>query len=189
MATTFECLNFRDVAEFFPELQACLLYRGGSIAYCTWESVRRPATIINLRFEADEPKWPLTKYIHCPIENSIEKYDTSNPQVAHWLADVIRNIASAELPILIHCRSGRDRTGVVSAVLIRILLGIENDTRIVEDYMKTSGAEAGLIACSLQGLEKSNRKCPSTHDQWIKNYFRDKNFPVEMLRAKFRRTE
>jgi protein-tyrosine phosphatase len=189
MASTFECVNFRDVADFFPELQGGLLYRGGSIAYCTWESVRRPATVINLRYEADELKWPFANYIHCPIENSIEKYDTSNPQVAHWLADVIRNIASAELPIMIHCRSGRDRTGVVMAVLLRVLIGVDNDSRIVEDYMITSGAAAALVACSLEGLDKSNRKSPSTSDQWIKSYFRDKTFPVEMLRRKFRRTE
>jgi protein-tyrosine phosphatase len=189
MASTFECINFRDVADSFPELQSGLLFRGGSIAYCTWESVCRPTTVINLRFEADEPKWPGTKYIHCPIENSIEKYDTSNPQVVRWLAGVIRNIALAEPPILIHCRSGRDRTGIVLAVLLRLLTGVENDYQIVEDYLKTSGAEAALIACSMQGLEKSRGKGAFAPDQWINSYFRDKTFPVEMLRKKFRRTE
>ena len=186
MAVTFECFNFRDYSNSFPDLiRPGLIYRGGSVAFCSWESVGRPATVINLRFEADEPRWAGVNYVHCPIENAIEKYDTSNPQVMHWLLAVIQVITAAKTPILLHCRSGRDRTGVVSAVLLRILLGSEYDRRIVQDYTLSTGAQEAFILISLQGLEKQNRKGTFAGDQWIQSYFREKKFPIEYLRRKF----
>lgn len=41
------------------------------------------------------------------------------------------------LPVLIHCSAGKDRTGVVSS-LIQLVLGVSFNT-VMEDYLKTNG--------------------------------------------------
>lgn len=50
--------------------------------------------------------------------NNLEKYDTAQKDVRLWLTEVANFLAdeSTEWPVLIHCRSGRDRTGVVVAL-------------------------------------------------------------------------
>jgi protein-tyrosine phosphatase len=41
------------------------------------------------------------------------------------------------LPVLIHCSAGKDRTGVVSS-LIQLVLGVSVDS-VMDDYLKTNG--------------------------------------------------
>lgn len=43
----------------------------------------------------------------------------------------------ANLPVLIHCSAGKDRTGVVSS-LIQLVLGVSEETAM-KDYLKTNG--------------------------------------------------
>ncbi|MCW0216293.1 MAG: tyrosine-protein phosphatase [Pseudonocardia sp.] len=52
------------------------------------------------------------------------------------LATVVRVVSAlAGRPVLLHCAAGKDRTGLVTAVLLR-LLGVDDDT-IVADYLRT----------------------------------------------------
>ena len=48
------------------------------------------------------------------------------------IADVVRFLADSEEPAVFHCAAGKDRTGVISAVLLS-LLGVPEET-IVADY-------------------------------------------------------
>ena len=59
---------------------------------------------------------------------------------AKHIGSVFRTIAHAREGVLFHCSAGKDRTGVVSALLL-LLCGVEEKT-IVEDYMLT-----GLYLC------------------------------------------
>ncbi|WP_194421816.1 tyrosine-protein phosphatase [Microbacterium abyssi] len=54
---------------------------------------------------------------------------------------VVRTIASAEGAVVVHCTAGKDRTGLVSA-LILATLGIERDV-IVADYAATAANLSG----------------------------------------------
>jgi protein-tyrosine phosphatase len=49
---------------------------------------------------------------------------------------VLRRILRGQLPVVIHCTSGKDRTGVLSALLLRAL-GVSPDV-VREDYMLTN---------------------------------------------------
>ena len=51
------------------------------------------------------------------------------------IARVLRVIADAKCPVVYHCAAGKDRTGVISAVLLG-LLGVRDDV-IVADYAAT----------------------------------------------------
>ncbi|KAI9332117.1 protein-tyrosine phosphatase-like protein [Obelidium mucronatum] len=116
------CDNFSDVAESFPELiRPGVLYRSADPRFSDLTSIGNPRTIINLRMEPDNQVFQGCTYIHCPIANKIEKYDTTQEEVRKWLAVTFQQIALAEVPILLHCRAGKDRTGIVVAILLKIL--------------------------------------------------------------------
>lgn len=52
------------------------------------------------------------------------------------LATVVRVVSAlAGRPVLVHCAAGKDRTGLVTAILLR-LLGVD-DEEIVADYLRT----------------------------------------------------
>lgn len=52
---------------------------------------------------------------------------------AHVLGTLLRHIANAKnLPIIVHCTAGKDRTGIISALLL-LLLGVPEKT-VIADY-------------------------------------------------------
>ncbi|MCS6836485.1 MAG: tyrosine-protein phosphatase [Anaerolineae bacterium] len=53
-------------------------------------------------------------------------------QNPHVFAEIFRRVAEGQLPLLIHCTAGKDRTGL-SAALLLSWLGVE-DELIVQDY-------------------------------------------------------
>jgi protein-tyrosine phosphatase len=57
---------------------------------------------------------------------------------------VLEAVAKGETPLLFHCSGGKDRTGVVAAVLLRVL-GVP-DTTIVEDYALSEGYLRAALA-------------------------------------------
>ncbi len=61
-------------------------------------------------------------------------------------ADVLRLIASATGPVLIHCQAGKDRTGWISAVLL-LAAGAER-ADVITEYLKSNAYRAGAIAAS-----------------------------------------
>ena len=49
------------------------------------------------------------------------------------MSEVLKVLAEAESGVLFHCTAGKDRTGVVSAIIL-MLCGVERET-IVRDYV------------------------------------------------------
>ncbi|CAK0876295.1 unnamed protein product [Prorocentrum cordatum] len=81
------------------------------------------------------------------------KYDTADEGVRAWLRAVLAAVSSADLaagPVLLHCRSGRDRTGVATAAVLA-LLGVP-DSAIVAEFLLSSGAEGANIRRALAGF-------------------------------------
>ncbi len=66
-------------------------------------------------------------------------------QNAHHLGDILRQLANpAHRPALIHCAVGKDRTGMVIALLLA-LLGVSEET-IVADYTLSNRHHAAILA-------------------------------------------
>ena len=93
-----------------------------------------------------------------PAENDDEKYETSDKNVYAWVKQVISAIeeSGAILPILIHCRSGRDRTGVIVAAILW-KLGVSNDV-IIEEFKLSPKTKSENIIKTLDGLEQQSSK-------------------------------
>ncbi len=82
-------------------------------------------------------------YISCPIiegsgiPESVEKVPVSYLAIAQaeHMQKVFRTIANAESGVMFNCTAGKDRTGVVSAILL-LHAGV-SDEDIIEDYVLT----------------------------------------------------
>jgi hypothetical protein len=75
------------------------------------------------------------------MANKSNVYDTHTSDVRTWLANIFRKFETdVELPILVHCKAGRDRTGVVVAVLL-LILGVPKEA-IMEEFLEAGGENA-----------------------------------------------
>ncbi|WP_159449577.1 tyrosine-protein phosphatase [Demequina sp. NBRC 110057] len=62
----------------------------------------------------------------------------------------VAEVANAEAPVLMHCSAGKDRTGVLAA-LVLALLGAERQD-IVDDYTTTATHMGGVLARMMRGM-------------------------------------
>jgi protein-tyrosine phosphatase len=60
------------------------------------------------------------------------------------IGDVLRDLAKGDEPAIVHCTAGKDRTGVVTAVLLRIL-GVPMES-IYADYVRSNEAVPAEMA-------------------------------------------
>jgi protein-tyrosine phosphatase len=158
------CVNFRDVGKSLrlvadkPLLPEGRLLRGGQTDFVARPiEVGLPRTVINLRKDPDSAS-PGARTLHFPISNNYGKYETQNPEVRLWLNRVVSAFADAEIeyPVLVHCFSGKDRTGVVVAALLRILN--VPDEFIVNEYLLSEGeVREEWIRAALDGIGDSSR--------------------------------
>jgi len=155
------CVNFRDVGEWINEIAGYRLLpprrilRGGKLDFvCSPAEVGRPETIISVRKSPDWHGWLFgARPFHFPISNDYEKYDTSIPEVRQWLIRILRCFENevTGYPVLIHCTSGKDRTGVVVAALLAVL-GLDPEM-IVEEYLLSDGeVDEAWIRLALHGM-------------------------------------
>lgn len=154
------CVNFRDVGEFINLILGKdvflkgKLLRGGSIDYIkNLEEIENPQSIFNLR-NGDDANLIDVDYYHFPMSNKIEKYDTSQKEVRLWLNEMMSlfELPDFKYPVFVHCLSGKDRTGIVIAVIL-LILGIDLET-IKEEYLLSEGeVKKELIELSLNGME------------------------------------
>lgn len=141
------CVNFRDVGEcvnllanrqVFP---TGVILRGGKLeSVLSIEQIGSPGTIINLRKGPDpEDRHFGADYWHFAISNDHEKYDTTDSTVRRWLNEIMACVATkvTRFPILFHCTSGKDRTGVVIATILAIC-GVEREL-IIQEYLWSDG--------------------------------------------------
>lgn len=79
-----------------------------------------------------------------PAEQSLHFSLEHLASPASPLATVVRIVSAlAGRPVLVHCAAGKDRTGLVTAMLLR-LLGVD-DEAIVADYLRTEENMARVI--------------------------------------------
>ena len=116
-------------------------------------------TLLDLREDASVRKHPCTlagmaefRYLRCPITEgsglpaSPELVPVSYLEIAEspGTLQALREIADAPAGVCFFCTAGKDRTGVLSALLL-LLAGAE-DGEIVSDYLRTKEFAAGRLA-------------------------------------------
>jgi protein-tyrosine phosphatase len=161
---TSGCVNFRDVGEVLnlladrtvmPERR---ILRGGTIDRVgSLEEIGSPGIIVSVRKGPDSPRFPV-EYVHVPISNEFEKYETGTREVRVWLRGALAVLErdATKYPVLFHCTSGKDRSAVVIAALLRVLeIPCE---LIVEEYLWSEGrVEREWIEGALDGIGDPER--------------------------------
>jgi protein-tyrosine phosphatase len=154
------CVNFRDVAEFvnlFAEKEIIpekVLLRGGSIDYVTDPvEIGNPGTIINLRPGDDKSTFG-ADYFHFILDKKFERYNTEQREVRTWLNEALKIFEDDNLryPVMIHCLSGKDRTGILIASIL-LILGVSKRI-ILEEYLVSKGTKKSkhLLIQALRGI-------------------------------------
>ena len=138
LATKRNSLWRSDVQNYPSEKDVALLKKRGI------------TTILDLRGDKDLARKPSGfanregfTYINCPIiegsgiPESVEKVPVSYLAIAQaeHMQKVFRTIANAESGVMFNCTAGKDRTGVVSAILL-LHAGV-SDVDIIENYVLT----------------------------------------------------
>lgn len=148
-----------------------MLYRSGALCFLTGQDVSRMRelklkTILDLRnsseIRKDGPdRSALTegvRVLHLPMANSrglrqeaYHYYIRENPQV--WRGFYAELARPQSYPMLFHCSAGKDRTGILSAVLLE-QLGAERRV-VLDDYLQSIRNSPGL----------------EVHPEWIQEVF------------------
>lgn len=165
--------NFRDVADAAPGLVRGVYYRSDAPASgdeppaaVAWP----PATVFDLRDpgESHGPH-PLADVsdvhqVRLFADAAVERlmagdaapsltalYATliESPQ-AEGLVGVVRGIATSPGPVLAHCSAGKDRAGVMAA-LVLALLGVPREA-IIADYVATGANMQGVLERFLRAM-------------------------------------
>ena len=170
--------NFRDVGESVNLLSGETLfvenklYRGGRLnAVFNHEEMLCIPTILNLRSGKDEKRFDAL-YLHVPATDKVENYDMKNRNVKKWINEVIGKIVNEEVsfPLFLHCTSGKDRTGVVVATILKALE--IDEKRIVEEYLLSEGVLGSSdIKRALEGLQDIESYLKNGYVQRLKDIF------------------
>ena len=159
------CLNFRDLGGYPAadgrSVRWRQVFRSDALHHLTPEDVvrlrdeLRLGAVIDLRSSAElesEGRGPLAvermRFHHHPLFDGdaprtapsavltlTDRYFLLAEFAKRPIAQVISVLAAADAPVVYHCAAGKDRTGVVSAILLG-LLGVADEV-IVADYAAT----------------------------------------------------
>jgi hypothetical protein len=117
-----------------PNLQG-IIFRSGKVQ--TLPDVTKFKTIVNFCCEADVVDSSQTTLLHFPFPDKLNVCDLHDEGTKRWCHRVLEGIAHSSFPLLFHCFSGKDRTGVIAAILQKIWN--VPDELITQDYNHSDG--------------------------------------------------
>lgn len=146
-------------------IKAGLVYRSGALCFVTDQDIARLnklgiRTVVDLRLDKeiakDGPDKPaflerVQNFVHLPMycahgvkRQAYVAYVSGNASVFRQFFELL---ASADnLPLLFHCSAGKDRTGILAALLLE-LLGADRSL-IMDDYLQSQRNSPGLTVDS-----------------------------------------
>ena len=147
--------------------------------------------VIDLRSDAEAARQPCAlqvvkglKYHRCPLAGDGRVADSPDAVAASYMeiadgsavmAEVMRTIADAKGGVLCHCTAGKDRTGVVTAILM-MLVGV-SDPDIAENYMQSERNLREIVDALCRTYAELDRETITPKPRYIEEFlvmFRDK---------------
>lgn len=96
--------------------------------------VARPDRLVTRSAPTEDPGDPHFLQACGPWLDHPRSYAPNIAMYPHLIGGVFRALADAPGPVLVHCAAGRDRTGMITALLLS-LTGVEHEA-IAEDYVR-----------------------------------------------------
>ncbi|MCG3222218.1 MAG: tyrosine-protein phosphatase [Candidatus Heimdallarchaeota archaeon] len=157
--------NYRDLAKYTSKIKPRMIYRSSHLAPHSSEDYFGELiegfeikTIIDLRWPTETKRFPYSEetikeinYVNVPLLDTLlnkkdvtrfipynEKggfYEIIPIYFKNQIKSIFEQLVYVETPIVIHCWSGKDRTGMMVA-LIHLLLDTAEE-EILEDYLAT----------------------------------------------------
>lgn len=152
-------------------------------------------TVLDLRGEKDLARKPSGfanaegfTYINCPIvegsgvPESVEMVPVSYLAIAQAenMPKVFRTIANAKAGVMFNCTAGKDRTGVVSAILL-LHAGV-SDADIIENYVLTREYGRGRLELVHKNFPEVDMNIVTPKECYMEEFLR-------LFRERFRTTE
>ena len=123
----------------------------------SWLRQNRITTVVDLREKEEYARRPCRLeaekgflYYHMPVSGGGAVPESADAVAASYLQmideqmdRIIETIMHAESRVLFFCNAGKDRTGVVSAIILK-KLGMDDRT-IIADYMETKDNLSGFL--------------------------------------------
>ncbi len=161
-----ECKNLRDVSTLVPQFPRGVILRGGSVDYLTLNDIGNPRTILNLRKQLDnesqfmqEPSERRPVMIQVAKDKDLESYNVHERDTQKWILSVVKLFESTDTiryPVLIHCASGKDRTGVIVACLL-LICGM--DRSVIElDFASSKGLSSEHVTLMKRAIDHMLKK-------------------------------
>ena len=108
--------------------------------------------------------WPLDGVDHTtdPVPYLVERYHEMTDGLPAVVPLIVRSVADddATIPLAFHCAAGKDRTGVIAAILLAVL-GVST-ADIAHDYHLTSAAMPAMMAW--RASQRAAREAAGTAD-------------------------
>lgn len=142
-------------------------------------------TVIDMRSEKDIMKKPSGfaamdgfHYVHCPIVEGGDVPESEEAVPLSYLSiacsegmhNVLCTIAHAENGVMFNCSAGKDRTGVVSAILL-CHAGVGDDD-IIENYVLTKEYGKERLALVHQNFPDVDMNIVTPKDEFIREFLR-----------------
>jgi protein-tyrosine phosphatase len=157
--------NYRDLAKHTSKIKPRMIYRSSHLAphctenyFCEITEGFEIKTIIDLRWPTETNRFPYAeesikdiKYVNTPLLDTLlnkkdvtrfipynEKrgfYEIIPEYFKNQIKSIFKHLAFVETPLVIHCWSGKDRTGMIVALILLLLETSEEE--ILEDYLAT----------------------------------------------------
>mmetsp|Transcript_3956 Transcript_3956/g.5316 ORF Transcript_3956/g.5316 Transcript_3956/m.5316 type:complete len:503 (+) Transcript_3956:7-1515(+) len=161
-------LNFRDIGATlsgfdklqFPKRPVKPLAVGRLLRSAAFEGlvadakkIGNPKTVINFRMKKDRNVFGAHS-VYLPLPNTDNVYDVTSSEVQVWLRKLLQVLASPtlEFPVLMHCKSGKDRTGVAVAAVL-VALGY-SDHYILEEFSITPRSNRSKLEKTLLDMRR-----------------------------------
>lgn len=157
-------MNFRDVGEALNRLAGHLvmperrLYRCGRLAgIADAAELGAPATILSLCQSGGDARLGARHWL-IPAPDREQTYEAGCRETRRWLRRAFAALAdpATRCPVLIHCTAGKDRTGVVVALLL-VGLGVARELAVKEYLLSEGVSDARRIRAFLEQADATPR--------------------------------
>lgn len=157
--------NYRDLAKYTSKIKPRMIYRSSHLAphcsedyFCQLIKGFEIKTIIDLRWPTETNRLPYSaesiqniSYVNVPLLDSLlnkkdvtrlipfnEKggfYEIIPKYFKNQIKSIFEQLTFMETPVVIHCWSGKDRTGMIVSLILLLLETPEEE--ILKDYLAT----------------------------------------------------